>query len=225
MSLVLLKFKNKTADVLSDELALLSGMDSGTREGNGRIFIIVDGLEYLPQELYSAMMALIDKPRFARWMFLMERNPDAGETPLDERLKTRLGEIIIRVPALQERSEDIEPLAASFLDEFCAVYSKGIRGFTEKAVKLLRSHRWNGNVAELRDVIKKAVMNSDSDTLESDSLELESPDAGLTPLGKAKEEFMKRYIKMALEITNGDKIKAASMLRVSHRTIYKYLED
>ena len=92
-------------------------------------------------------------------------------------------------------------------------------------MKILRSHRWNGNVAELRDVIKKAVMNSDSDTLESDSLELESPDAKLTPLGKAKGEFMKRYIKMALEITNGDKIKAASMLRVSHRTIYKYLED
>ncbi|MCL5878537.1 MAG: hypothetical protein M1428_01885, partial [Deltaproteobacteria bacterium] len=193
--------------------------------GSGKIFIIVDGLEYLPEELYSAMIANIDKFPSARWMFLMEHNPDAGETPLDERLKTRLGGIIIRVPALRQRSEDIEPLAARFLDEFCAVYSKGIRGFSEKTLKTLRGHRWDGNVAELRDVIRKAVMNSDSDTLESDSLGLESPDAKLTPLGKAKEEFMKRYIKMALEITNGDKIKAASMLRVSHRTIYKYLED
>ncbi len=224
-ALVLLKLKNKTTDVLSDELSLLSGMDSVAKGGSGKIFIIVDGLEYLPEELYSAMIANIDKFHSARWMFLMERNPDAGETPLDERLKTRLGEIIIRVPALRERSEDIEPLAARFLDEFCTAYSKGIRGFTEKTIKTLRSHRWNGNVAELRDVIKKAVMNSDSDTLESDSLGLESPDAKLTPLGKAKGEFMKRYIKMALEITNGDKIKAASMLRVSHRTIYKYLED
>jgi hypothetical protein len=223
--LYMLKVKNKTTDVLSDELSLLSGMDLREKESGGKVFIVVDGLGYLPEELYSAMIAIFDTFHDARWMFLMERNPDAEESPLDKRLRTRLGEIIIRVPALRERSEDIDPLAARFLDEFCGAYAKDIKGFTEKAERILHSYKWNGNVAELRNVIKKAVINADSDMLGSDSLEIESSDAGLTPLGKAKEDFMKRYIKMALEITNGDKIKAASMLKVSHRTIYKYLED
>jgi hypothetical protein len=223
--LYMLKVKNKTTDVLSDELSLLSGIDLREKESGGKVFIVVDGLEYFPEELYSAMIGIFDTFHDARWMFLMERNPDAEESPLDKRLRTRLGEIIVRVPALRERTEDIDPLAARFLDEFCGVYSKDIKGFSEKAERLLQTHRWNGNVAELRDVIRKAVIGEDSDMLESGSLGLESSDAVLSPLGKAKEEFMKRYIKTALEITNGDKIKAADMLRVSHRTIYKYLED
>ncbi len=223
--LYMFKLKNKPTNVLLDEFSMLSGMDFGSKGFNGKAFIIVDGLEYLPEELYSPMVAIIDKLHSARWIFVIESNPDSEESLLDKRLRTRLGQIIIRVPALRERSEDIDPLAARFLDEFCTVYSKDIQGFTEKAERTLHGYKWNGNIAELRDVIKKAVINTDSDIVESDSLEIEPPDTTLTPLGKAKEDFMKRYIKMALEITNGDKIKAASMLRISHRTVYKYLED
>lgn len=221
----MIRMKNKSADVLSDEFTLLSTTDFTAAGYQKPATIIVDGLDYLPEDGYAAMTALIDKFSGSRWIFCMEQNPDSGTIRFDERLRARLGEVLIHVPSLRERTEDIIPLASRFLDEFSRVYGKNIAGFSEQAAEALQASPWKGNVAHLRDVVQKAVIAADADIVERDVIDMEEPGTRLTPLGKAKEDFMRRYVKMALDITGGDKIKAADMLRVSHRTIYKYLED
>ncbi len=219
-----LKIKDKSPEILLDELSMLFLSDSAAKAKNGDGTIIIDGLDCIPENLQSVVAGIIDKNPDARWIFLMTGNPDEIEHPFDKRLRARLGEIIVHVPSLRDRGADTSLFAAGFLYEFCAAYSKDIKGFTGKAEKLINSYKWNGNVAELKDVIKKAVIEAESDMIEADLLDIKHPEDQLTPLGKAKEEFMKRYIKMALAATDGNKIKTANMLKVSYRTIYKYLE-
>ncbi len=221
----MLRLKHKTADVLSDEFSLLATMDFNSTGRRKPATIVVDGLDHLPRDAYAAITALIDKFSSSRWIFCMEQHPDSETIRFDERLRARLGEIIIRVPPLRERTEDIDPLASRFLDEFTRTYGKNIQGITAKTAGALHMAPWKGNVAQLKDALQKAVIAADSDMLEADFLDREPAETGLTPLGKAKEDFMRRYVRMALEMTGGDKIKAADMLRVSHRTIYKYLEE
>ncbi len=220
----MLKVRNKPENVLFDELSAYLNLQR-IGDTQNRIIFVVDGIDYLHEGLYSAMINLIDSYKNARWIFLMTTHPDDETKPLDKRIRTRLGEVIIRLPPLRERPDDIMPLAAKFLEEFSNVYSKEIKGFTQKAEQVLHNHRWNGNIEELKNVIKKAVMETDTDFIEYNALEIVPETANLTPLAKAKSDFMKRYIKAALEVTNGDKIKAAKLLKISYRTIYKYLEE
>lgn len=223
-TMYMIKIKNKPENVVLDELSVYFNMQ--IPEGsNKKLLFIVDGIDALTEDLYSAMINLIDKYKDARWIFLMTRHPDDEAKPLDKRIRTRLGEIIIRLPSLRERREDIGPLVLKFLEEFCTMYSKEIKGFTQKAEKTLYNYNWDGNIEELKNVIKKAVLETNGDFVENDALEITSSTTFLTPLVKAKSEFMKRYIKAALEVTNGDKVKAAKLLKISYRTIYKYLEE
>ena len=217
----MIKLKDKPAEVILDELSILNSMNNTY---NKFLFIAIDGLEYMPEELQQTLNAIIDKLNYARWFFLMEKHPDEVSS-LNKRIRSRLGEIIIRLPSLRERQEDIVPLAERFLDQFSTMYSKEIKGFTQKAIQTLQGYKWIGNIEELKNVVKKAVMETDSDFVEYDSLEIVPQDINFTPLAKAKSDFMKRYIKAALESTNGDKLKAARMLKISQRTIYKYIDD
>lgn len=220
-----LKVKDKSMEVLADELSILARADSTEGVPGKKGTMVIDGLEYIPENLYPVLSGIIDTIQHARWIFLMENNPDTIEHKLDSRLRARLGEIILYVPPLRDRGSDIELLTAKFLDEFSALYAKDIKGFTEKAENLLKNHTWKGNIEELKNVIRNAIVEAETDVIDADLLNMPLSDAHLTSLGQAKEEFMKRYIKMALNAAGGDKIKAAAMLRVSQRTIYKYLEE
>ena len=77
----------------------------------------------------------------------------------------RLAVLRIHLPALRERSEDIPLLAELFLQEFNAKYGKGIKRLTAEAMRLLQSYLWPGNIRELRNIIERVVVESETEAI------------------------------------------------------------
>ena len=77
-----------------------------------------------------------------------------------EDLYYRLGRIEFQVPSLNDRRDDVLPLAMSFLNEECRVNFRQIVGFTEQAEAALKNRYWTGNVSELKDIVTEACANA-----------------------------------------------------------------
>lgn len=95
-----------------------------------------------------------------------------AEGLLREDLYYRLGTVVIRVPPLRERSEEILPLARHFLAHFCRDFRRAPATLTEDAERALMAHAWPGNVREIRNVVERAVMTTDREHIAARDLEL-----------------------------------------------------
>jgi DNA-binding NtrC family response regulator len=105
-----------------------------------------------------------------------------SEGRLREDLYYRLSGTSIAVPSLAERPEDVLPLAARFIDEFCRLYGKPPATLAPDASDALRGHRWPGNVRELRHAIERGVNATRSTRIAAADLALDAP-AGTAPRG------------------------------------------
>jgi len=155
----------------------------------------------------------------------------------------RLNEFSIVVPPLRERGGDIVPLATQFLELTNRELKKHVLGFSEAATQMLMGHQWRGNVRELRNVVRRAVLLADTE-IEPQHLALsDSPSdgAGLRP-GELVERFdgsvpFKEIIRRAvvgverqvltqvLTQTSGNKAEAARLLQIDYKTIHKKVRD
>ena len=119
----------------------------------------------------------------------------------------RLSVFPIEIPALRERSADIPLLVAYFVDRYADKYGKTIRDVDKRTLDLVRSYRWPGNVRELQNVIERAVIVCEGDTLVMDEnwLSPESLAAGppLLPLGDALVTRERQMIEAALTEAKG----------------------
>jgi len=146
-----------------------------------------------------------------------------------EDLYYRLAVIPIHLPPLRERREDIPLLAEHFLRRAVAASVKDIRGFTPEAMAALLRHPWPGNVRELENVVERAVTLAGGDQIPPEALLLDAS-AGATPaalLAQAArrptlEELTVEYVSLVLREVGGDKAKAAEILGVSKRTLYRW---
>jgi len=146
-----------------------------------------------------------------------------------EDLYYRLAVIPIQLPPLRERREDIPLLAEHFLRRAAAASGKAIRGFTPEAMAALLRHPWPGNVRELENVVERAVTLAVADQIPAQALLL---DASATPAPAALlaqaarrptlEELTAEYVSLVLREAGGDKAKAAEILGVSKRTLYRW---
>ena len=84
-----------------------------------------------------------------------------------EDLFYRLNVVMIRVPSLRERREDIPLLAGHFLESSCERLGREVRGFTDDALRYLIGSQWPGNVRELENLVERAVILTDSDRLDA----------------------------------------------------------
>ena len=89
-----------------------------------------------------------------------------AEKEFREDLYYRLKGMMLHLPPLRERTEDIAPLVAAFIHEFSAVYRKGITGVTTEALKRLEQAAWPGNIRQLRSTIQMAVALATTEKLE-----------------------------------------------------------
>ncbi len=95
----------------------------------------------------------------------------------------RLNVYPICIPPLRERKSDIEPLAQNMLLRFCALHSKRVSGFEERALQALKQHSWPGNVRELENLVERGViLASQSGLVEVENLFPNQPDAVQTSL-------------------------------------------
>jgi transcriptional regulator with GAF, ATPase, and Fis domain len=142
-----------------------------------------------------------------------------------EDLYYRLNVVAIHLPPLRERGEDLVVIGKYFLSKYAKEFEAKIRGFTPSALVAMRKYAWPGNIRELENRVKKAVVLADRTLVSAEDLDLR-PEIlePILPLVQAKEEFQKRYINEVLERNAGNRTKTAKDLGVDPRTIFRHLE-
>jgi DNA-binding NtrC family response regulator len=172
----------------------------------------------------------------------------ATNAPLEEEAKAgkfrqdlyyRLAEFTINLPPLRERMEDLPFLAQGFLEDACVEFRKPIQpGWGEATVPLM-AHSWPGNIRELRNVIRQAVLMATGSALEVKTLKdlLGKPKSSVQSAGpvevpllpgqslkqiaeSAVEQAEKQAIRNTLKATGGNKAKAAKILKTDYKTLH-----
>ena len=143
-----------------------------------------------------------------------------------EDLYFRLGVIMIVLPPLREREEDVLLLAKAFLERYAEENKKRIKGFTDLAIDAIEQYVWPGNVRELENRIKRAVIMADGKKITPEDMEIGSAANKRERIGlkEAREAVEKEYILKALARNNGNVTKAATELGLSRPTLYDLME-
>ncbi|MFZ5892229.1 MAG: sigma 54-interacting transcriptional regulator [Myxococcota bacterium] len=142
-----------------------------------------------------------------------------------EDLYYRLNVVNLWLPPLRERGDDVFIIAKALLSKYAEELNSPVRGFSPLALTAVRKFGWPGNVRQLENRIKKALVLCDKTLLGPEDLDLgEDAQAPIVPLEKAKEDFQRRYVLEVLERNNGNRTQTARDLGVDPRTIFRYLE-
>jgi len=137
----------------------------------------------------------------------------------------RINVITIHIPPLRERLEDIPVLADHFLKRYVEETGKHLEGFTQKALGLLSSYHWPGNIRELRNVIERAVVIARGRMIGAEELTFLSPTATVCSLGPMTlEELEITHIKAALDACRGNISRAAKQLGVDRSTLMRKMK-
>ena len=149
----------------------------------------------------------------------------------------RINTVQIVLPPLRERREDIPLLAGHFLRMFAAEMGKDVRAIAPAALDQLLAHAWPGNVRELEHVIQRAVALADGDTITGFRVCARRRGAGerqrwrgmerrvSIPIGTTVDEATKRLVQATIEQCAGNKLKAARMLGIPPRTMYRHFSS
>ena len=153
---------------------------------------------------------------------------------LDEELKAgrfredlyyRINVVGLHLPPLRERGEDAVVLAKWFLGRSIRELGSKVKGFSPQALIAIKRYRWPGNIRQLENRIKKAVVLAEKPLIGPEDLELRPEQLEpILPLTDARDEWQKRYINEVLERNAGNRTKTAKDLGVDPRTIFRHLE-
>ncbi len=142
-----------------------------------------------------------------------------------EDLYYRLNVVNIYLPPLRERGDDVIILAKALLSKHAEELASQVQGFTPQALAAIKRSPWPGNIRQLENRLKKALVLCEKSLLSPEDLDLgEEAESTILPLEKAKEEFQRKYVLEVLERNNGNRTKTARDLGVDPRTIFRYLE-
>jgi DNA-binding NtrC family response regulator len=146
-----------------------------------------------------------------------------------EDLYYRLNGVTITMPPLRERGADIPLLAHDFMQRYAAAAGKRLEGFSREALALLADYRWPGNVRELEHAVERAVALCRSALILPEDLppEIRAETARPPELPARRmtlEEVKRWYVAAVLEETGGNKLRAAEILGIDRRTLYRILE-
>jgi transcriptional regulator with GAF, ATPase, and Fis domain len=142
-----------------------------------------------------------------------------------EDLYYRLNVVNLNLPPLRERGDDIVILAKFLLNKYAAEFGSPVKGFTPKAIEAMQTYDWPGNIRQLENRIKKAIVLADKTLIGSEDLDLDGEQQrAVVPLTQAREDFTRRYILQVLERNGGNRTRTARDLGVDPRTVFRYLE-
>jgi transcriptional regulator with GAF, ATPase, and Fis domain len=147
------------------------------------------------------------------------------EATFREDLYYRLNVVNLHLPPLRERGDDIVILAKFLLNKYATEFGATINGFTPKALDAMQSYDWPGNVRQLENRIKKAIVLADKTLIGPEDLDLGGDSRrAVVPLTQAREDFTRQYILEVLERNGGNRTRTARDLGVDPRTVFRYLE-
>jgi len=143
-----------------------------------------------------------------------------------EDLYYRLNEIAVELPPLRERGDDIVEIGQHLLKRYAVDYGGKANGFSSDAARAVRNYFWPGNVREMENRIKKAVVMGDRPLVGPDDLGFSAEETRprFKALAQAREDFQVEYIREALMAHNWNKAQTAKTLDVDPRTIFRYVE-
>lgn len=144
----------------------------------------------------------------------------------------RLNEFCIELPPLRERKEDIPLFVKYFIQDANNELNKNVKSVSDPVMEKLVNHPWTGNVRELRNIIRRAVLMAKGETIQSINIpdeisgtnRLSSNQENLT-LDGITQSLEKDFILKAIEEAQGNKSKAAKILNMNERTFYRKLKS
>jgi two-component system response regulator AtoC len=150
----------------------------------------------------------------------------------------RINVVRIHLPPLRQRTEDIPPLTRHFIERFAKQLAIDVNGFEPSAMKLLLGHPWYGNVRQLENVVERAMVLAEGPTVRPEDLPdfirhpetsvegpFESLPADELSIKKQTAELERRLIGRALQVTDGNRTKAAELLDLSYRALLYKIRD
>ncbi len=142
-----------------------------------------------------------------------------------EDLYYRLNVVNLQLPPLRARGEDVIVIARYLLSRYTREFDAKVKGFSPNATVAMRKHAWPGNIRELENRIKKAIVLAESTVIGPDDLGLSADNLpAILTLAEAKDKFQREYINEVLAVNNGNRTKTARDLGVDPRTIFRHLE-
>lgn len=142
-----------------------------------------------------------------------------------EDLYYRISEITLTIPPLRERGHDIIIIAKALLHKFNQDYNSQIHGFTDNAIQAMLLHSWPGNIRELQNKLKSAVILADSKLIDAVDLGLNGNNHNkLDTLRKVREQAETQAIRHAYAVANTNLSKTADLLGITRPTLYALID-
>jgi transcriptional regulator with GAF, ATPase, and Fis domain len=169
----------------------------------------------------------------------LQKEIEAGNFRMD--LYHRLSVILIHVPPLTERKDDISLIAQSFCEEICTDYGIPLKYITKEAMEVLKSMAWTGNIRELRNMIERLIILSDKVITDTDVMAYANPNSLRSDSTNAKsnsslnfdqfanfqeyKDFVERdFIKYKLEKNSWNVSKTADEIDIQRSHLYSKIE-
>jgi len=231
-----------TESLLESELfgyrkGAFTGADSdreGLFEAAGGGTVFLDEIGEAPMSVQAKLLRVLEERKISRVGDPVEREVDvrviaASNRPLDvaaregrfrEDLYYRLAVFPVDVPALRERTEDIDVLYGHFL----ARLGRDRTAVPTESASRMRRHGWPGNVRELRNVVERAHILAGQDAIADEHIILESGTATAGAASLDLDDNARALILEALERAQGNKTRAAELLGITRRTLYSRLK-
>ena len=143
-----------------------------------------------------------------------------------EDLYYRLSEIVIAIPPLRERHGDATLLAHAFMNKFSRREGRALRGFSQEALDAIEAHAWPGNVREMENCIRRAIIMTDGSQIGVVDLGLQAVSVRPEPLNlrQVRDEAERLAVAKALSRVDGNIAEAAQLLGVSRPTLYDLIK-
>lgn len=216
--------------------------------------LFLDEIANLPYGMQAKLLRVLQERKIVRLGGKKEITVDARimaatQTDLAEAVRQgkfredlfhRLNEFLIELPLLCERKEDISTLAKCFLEEANWELNKKIKAVSTEAMRMLLNYPWPGNIRELKNVIKKAVLAADSEVIGLEHILVNNSHCPKEPEFKYHLEEGRSLKEITREVTNkiereiiqqaltkagGNKSRAAKLLRIDRASLYSKIKE
>jgi two-component system, NtrC family, response regulator len=202
--------------------------------------LFLDEIGELPPPIQIKLLRFLQEQRFQRvggrqeiqadTRVIAATNADLKESiaqgKFREDLYFRLAVVVINLPPLRDRGDDVGMLAQEFLQQFAAQNGRRNLAFAPDALRAINRHSWPGNVRELQNRVKRAVIMADGKRVTESDLELDRSADNLpaATLKQARETVERELVQQALKKHSGKISAAATELGISRPTLYELME-
>jgi DNA-binding NtrC family response regulator len=203
--------------------------------------IFLDEIGDMDLQIQPKLLKILEEKRFRRLGDTQERqldvrliaasHEDLGQLVRQKKFRSdlyfRISTVVVRVPPLRERLEDIPVLAQQFFQRVAIDLGRLHLTLSDQVIKTLTEYSWPGNIRELKNVIERAVLLASGETIQSKDLHLEF-DEGMPAQGNDSQltlkEIQRLHIQRALTAEHGNVVRAAVRLGMTRSTLYNKIK-